>query len=1195
MKQFYTAIILVIVFTGTAFSQTDVYKQIRISYPDETTLFKLIQLGIEPIFSRAGEYMDFAVDSADLQTITSLGIAYTVIHDDMTAFYQSRNPLGTTMGGYRTFDEMVAVMDSFAAAYPNFCTPKFSIATTEQGRSLWTMKVSDNPSVDEDEPEAFVCGIIHAREPIGGEIILEFMRFLFTQYGIDPVATNLINNYQIYFLPVINPDGYEYNRQIAPNGGGMWRKNRRNNWDGSYGVDLNRNFSYFWGYDDNGSSPSTGDETYRGPSYSSEPEVYGIQNFVNAHDFAILLNYHAYGNYFLLPWGYYDGECPDHTYYDTLSAHAQDLGYTEGTPWQLLYNTNGDIADWSYGEDRTHRRCFGTVVEVGSDWDGFWPPQNRITPLITENLSLLEDLMPRALDAYKRRLPQKPTVTSPPAAAPGSQFYLHWQRSNVDTFNLAASYRVTMLADYTRTYEIFESTTGYVLDGFTRNSAYRHSGTYSVYSGQGNNLRNYVTLTERVKVNQGDALTFWARYNIQAGYDYAYVQVSSDGGESWWEIDGNLSTSENPHRRNKGFGITGSSSGNWVLGNYPLSHYVGQEIKIRFAYWTDPTSSNEGIYIDDVYPSEIFGTSSVLAENTTSDSLLVGPYPIGQRWFKVESRDDRSQIGPPSNRFQVDIQGNVYNLSGHVALSDLPADLSGSIVTIAGTGLTDSTNSAGTYGIATVPEGIYFIIASHEGYYPDTVLAFGISSDTTLDFSLQLAPPSAPLLLAPPNNGTVDNGYVSFDWNDGPAIDRYIIEVASDQDFGNVILFDSSVAVSSYQNPQPFSNGVYFWRVTAHSLLGYSPRSSTWLFIVNATLSAPTLISPANGYLSDTSRISFDWSDVGGATRYIFEAGDSLFANIAVSDSNLVASSFAANFADGRYFWRVTAFNGLIYSSRSQVRSFTVLTYLAAPELLVPAEGFVSDSNRVDFDWGDIVGANFYIFEVSTDSNFTSHVINDSTHSGSSYSQAGPFTNGNYFWRVTASNGLIHSLRSGTRTFTVNVFMGYPAPILIAPGDGFVSHSAYVNFDWSDVLDTITYILEFSLNRQFDPIVFADSTIPVSNYTNIDPLGSNEYFWRVRATDGIHWSPYSDTWSVIIDVSQDYIAGDANNSGSVNGLDVVYLVNYFKGGGPPPVPYLAGDANGTCDVNGLDAVYLVNFFKGGPYPFRGNCLLKSQP
>jgi murein tripeptide amidase MpaA len=92
-----------------------------------------------------------------------------------------------------------------------------------------------------------------------------YMWYLLENYGTDPEATYLVDNREMYFVPCFNPDGYEYNRQTDPNGGGMWRKNRRNN-GGSYGVDLNRNFGYMWGYDDLGSSPIPSSETYRGPS-----------------------------------------------------------------------------------------------------------------------------------------------------------------------------------------------------------------------------------------------------------------------------------------------------------------------------------------------------------------------------------------------------------------------------------------------------------------------------------------------------------------------------------------------------------------------------------------------------------------------------------------------------------------------------------------------------------------------------------------------------------------------------------------------------------------------------------------------------------------------------------------------------------------------------------------------------------------
>jgi hypothetical protein len=1288
MKQICFFLLIIVIAAGSQVSADQVYRQVRIDYPDSGTIALIMESGFEPVFVRQGQYIDFAIEDKEMPRFEALQIPFDVIHEDLASFYNSRNPLGLTMGGYRTYSEITAVMDSFYTLYPSLCTQKFSIGISGEGRSLWIMKISDNPLSDENEPEAFVNGLHHAREPIGSEICLEFMRYLLVNYGSDPIATGLVNNYEIYFCPVVNPDGFEYNRVTNPNGGGMWRKNRRNNSDGSYGVDLNRNYSYFWGYDDNGSSSFPGDETYRGPSQASEPEILAMQSFETQHDFAIVVNYHAYGELFLYPWGFYGGYAGDVSYYDSLGAYSSSIGYTVGTPWETLYNTNGDSNDWGYGEDRYRNRSFSTVIEVGNGGDGFWPSQSRIAPLVNENINILKNLLPKAYDTYKRRLPQKPTILSPSNSIPNTQFYLRWQRSAVDTFNLAQSYRVTEKTGYSRSTQGFESTTGYIMDGFARNSTRRHAATYSVYSGQGANLRRNMTLVERLRVQPNDTLFFWAWYNVQNGFDYAYVQISTDGGVKWTEINGSLSTSQNPNRRNRGFGITGSSASAWVRGAYPLGFYSGQEIKVRFYYWTDGSGSNEGIYIDDVFPSDIFTTSAVIAETVYPESLLVGPYPSsGNRWFTVESRDDRGHLSAPSDRFQVSIIGDLFALSGHVGLSDNPADLSGSVISIPAMNMSDTTDNAGNYLLPEVPEGAYDIIASHGGYFPDTSYAFNIGSDTTINFALTLAPPGVPTLVYPNNSAILDTEYVAFDWNDVPGAGSYVLEISSDVGFFDIMVRDSNLTVSNYYNVQPFANGTYYWRVTAHNQIGYSARSAAWVFTVsvmmsapallappdgiitdsafvnfdwtdvprtlryvmeisrnsaftdiaefdsNLTLSAylnaaplsnrvyywrvtafnpnlnsprsvvrsftvnvgfpaPVLLAPPDGFLDDTTRVNFDWSDIAGAASYVFEAAiDSSFGSLVVIDSAVSVSSFAHDFGNAAYFWRVTAFSGTIYSTRSAVRDFEIRTSLAQPTLIAPAPGYISESNLVDFDWSDVAGAHRYVFEVATDSTFANHVINDSTHQGSSFAQAGPLSNGSYFWRVTASNGLIFSSRSNTRSFEVDMFPGISTPELVSPGDGFISTNAFINFDWTDVSDSVTYLFELAGDTAFGSPIILDSTVYISIYANTDSLPNGEFYWRVKATDGVHWSAYSVFWTIFIDVGGSFLPGDANGNGHVNGIDVVYLVAYLKGIGNPPAPYLAGDANGNCVVNGIDVLYLVNYFKGwGTPPIAGDCL-----
>ena len=96
-----------------------------------------------------------------------------------------------------------------------------------------------------------------------------------------------------------------FRSQIDPNGGGMQRKNMRETCSfGIDGIDLNRNYSYMWAYDNVGSSPDGCNETYRGTSPFSEPETQIVKDFVESHDFKIALNYHSYGNLFIRPFGY---------------------------------------------------------------------------------------------------------------------------------------------------------------------------------------------------------------------------------------------------------------------------------------------------------------------------------------------------------------------------------------------------------------------------------------------------------------------------------------------------------------------------------------------------------------------------------------------------------------------------------------------------------------------------------------------------------------------------------------------------------------------------------------------------------------------------------------------------------------------------------------------------------------------------
>lgn len=347
-------------------------------------------------------------DDAELAALAARGLSWTVEQEDLEAFYAGRllqgaalaqqppaalgaglvPPFGQgAMGGYWTYDQVVSVLDQLHAQYPAIVGPRVAVGTSVQGRTLWAVKVSDNPLVDEAEPEARFDALHHAREPQGMQSALWFLLFLAEGYGSDPLATYLVDARETWFVPVVNPDGYVHNQSTNPAGGGLWRKNRRVNGDGSFGVDLNRNYPFQWGFDNLGSSPFTGADDYRGPSPASEPETAAMVAWLLARDFRTALSIHTYSDLWLLPYGYAD-VAPDNLaqYLEVGSECVAANGYALGSVPDLLYPANGGTIDWEEGVQDT----LAMTPEIGGPEDGFWPPTARIVPLAEENLPGLQ-------------------------------------------------------------------------------------------------------------------------------------------------------------------------------------------------------------------------------------------------------------------------------------------------------------------------------------------------------------------------------------------------------------------------------------------------------------------------------------------------------------------------------------------------------------------------------------------------------------------------------------------------------------------------------------------------------------------------------------------------------------------------------------------------------------------------------------
>lgn len=332
--------------------------------------------------------------------VRALGLDFVVALDDVAGYYASRlhddnAALGPgSMGGYYTFVEAVAEMDALVVAHPTLVAAKRSLGQSREGRDLWAWKVSARADLDEDEPEILLLSLMHAREPIGMMSLLHLAEGLLAGYGSEPEATYLLDHREIWILPVLNPDGYVHNQNNSPGGGGMWRKNRRDN-GGSFGVDINRNFGYLWGYDDSGSSPNANSDTYRGDAAFSEPETQAVRDFAIARPLAISVNTHAFGDYLIRPWAYVDALCADDAVYEDLSRVAtRGNAFKTGNVWRTLnYLANGDHDSWMYGESAVKPIVFGFTPEIGNADDGFWPATTRIAPLVADGVPMHRSLV----------------------------------------------------------------------------------------------------------------------------------------------------------------------------------------------------------------------------------------------------------------------------------------------------------------------------------------------------------------------------------------------------------------------------------------------------------------------------------------------------------------------------------------------------------------------------------------------------------------------------------------------------------------------------------------------------------------------------------------------------------------------------------------------------------------------------------
>lgn len=394
----YLKIIIFYITFNFLFANPEIHKHVKINLYFTN---QLLELGIplDHYQKNKDNSLDIILSTSEIGILMNNGIEFEIMQDDITNYYLSRSrpsinrdfSLGSMLGNY-TLQEAINQMDTLSILYPNFVSEKDSIGTSFEGRTIWAFKLSDNPAIDENEPEVLYTGLTHAREPLSMMNLFYFANWLCENYNNDLIANYLLDNREMWFIPIVNPDGYFYNETIAPDGGGMHRKNRRSNPQNSncntgtqQGVDLNRNYGYNWGANNSGSSGNPCSAVYRGSSAFSEPETEAVSNFILSREFNNALHYHSYSNLLIHSWG--DGSYPDEPYLTTLREIGNEMthynGYLVGTGIETVgYTVNGDAVDWSYG----NAGLLSYTPEIGSFVDNFWPSEDRVIPLCQDQI-----------------------------------------------------------------------------------------------------------------------------------------------------------------------------------------------------------------------------------------------------------------------------------------------------------------------------------------------------------------------------------------------------------------------------------------------------------------------------------------------------------------------------------------------------------------------------------------------------------------------------------------------------------------------------------------------------------------------------------------------------------------------------------------------------------------------------------------
>ncbi len=349
---------------GKEASSTEEVIVSRITYSSPEGLSRLVEMGLDIDAVHKG-YLIAYLSPEEFDLVKSGGFEieripnYAKLMAD--SLWEATKGTSNPMDAYHTYGELTAELDSIATEYPDICHLE-SIGQSVQGKQLWFMKISDNVDQEEDEPEFKYISTMHGDEPVGTELLMYLINYLVDNYGTDSLVTYLMDNTEIWIMPLMNPDGNALHQRYNANG-----------------VDLNRNF------------PDRITDSTNTPE-GREPETQAVMNFSFGHSFVSSANFHTGSLVVNYPWDssidpspHYEA-APDDSLFiyisEAYSIHNEPMwngsfyhGITNGAAWYVIY---GGMQDWNYN----WLACNEVTIEL---YNTKWPDASLLPGLWEDN------------------------------------------------------------------------------------------------------------------------------------------------------------------------------------------------------------------------------------------------------------------------------------------------------------------------------------------------------------------------------------------------------------------------------------------------------------------------------------------------------------------------------------------------------------------------------------------------------------------------------------------------------------------------------------------------------------------------------------------------------------------------------------------------------------------------------------------